>query len=372
MNAPEITPQSSLKSSLPPAIEVETVWHYGNINVETDQAGDLYIDNALVQSLAQGQGAKLRVLTGFHSLELHTADDVHKQEVTLATDQTVTAKFVFGLPLQSAASKAVYQPKSRLDLVFVEGGTFAMGDSTAEAQSNEKPVHQMEIGSFYISKYEITQKQWQDVMEVNPAYFKGEYLPVERISWYDAIEFCNTLSQKEGLTPVYTLNDDKVDTNNLCAADNLKLTIIANFSADGYRLPTEAEWEFAARGGIQSSGYKYCAANDIEQAAWYDSNSEGKTHSVGRKLANELGIYDMSGSVWEWCWDWYGSDYYSNYYHHNQSKYPAGPISGEQRVLRGGSWITDAEHCRISYRYSDKPNNNIYAEYGLRPVRVVK
>ena len=162
------------------------------------------------------------------------------------------------------------------NMVFVQGGSFQMGSNNG--QSDEKPVHSVTVSDFYIVKYEVTQKEWRDIMGSNPSKWKGDNLPVEKVSWDDVQTFIKKLNAKTGLN---------------------------------YRLPTEAEWEYAARGGNKSNGYKYSGSNDIGSVAWYASNSGSKTHSVGQKKPNELGIYDMTGNVWEWCNDWYG-DYSSS------------------------------------------------------------
>ena len=232
---------------------------------------------------------------------------------------------------------------------YVQGGSFMMGSND---YSDEKPIHEVSVSSFYISKYEITQKEWQEVMGSNPSYFKGDKLPVENISWYDAIEYCNKRSIKEGLKPCYSGSGANIS---------------CDWTANGYRLPTEAEWEYAARGGKKSKGYKYSGSDDIKKVAWYKSNSGSKTHPVGENQANELGIYDMSGNVWEWCWDWYSSDYYSK----SPSSNPRGPSSGEKRVLRGGSWSSYDCYCRVANRFDDDPDYRYY-DFGLRILRAIQ
>ena len=205
------------------------------------------------------------------------------------------------------------------EMVLVEGGTFRMGatsEQEVEAKSNEKPVHSVTLSSYYIGKTEVTQALWQAVMGSNPSYFKGADLPVECVSWDDCQGFIKKL-------------------NSLTGRD--------------FRLPTEAEWEFACRGGNNSRGYKYSGSNDIDNVAWYDGNSGDQTHPVGTKASNELGIYDMSGNVWEWCSDWY-ADYTS----HSQTN-PKGPRSGSDRVNRGGSWYGNAGDCRPSSRGGYSP-----------------
>ena len=206
-------------------------------------------------------------------------------------------------------------------MVGVEGGTFTMG-ATSEQGSNadddEKPAHHVTVSSFAIGQTEVTQELWQAVMGNNPSYFKGAKRPVESVSWNDCQAFITKLNQLTGKK---------------------------------FRLPTEAEWEYAARGGKNSKGYKYAGSNTIDDVAWYENNadyvSDRGTRPIAQKQPNELGLYDMSGNVWEWCQDWYGSSYYSN----SPQTNPTGPSSGSYRVDRGGSWDSNARGCRVSYRY---------------------
>ncbi|WP_337810547.1 formylglycine-generating enzyme family protein [Prevotella sp.] len=206
-----------------------------------------------------------------------------------------------------------------IDMVRVEAGTFTMG-ATPEMENpwdGEKPTHQVTLtNDYYIGKYEVTQALWQAVMSNNPSYFKGDNLPVEKVSWNDCQEFISKLNTITGKT---------------------------------FRLPTEAEWEYAARGGKKSKGYQYSGSNNLSDVAWYEDNSGNKTHAVGSKQANELGIYDMSGNVWEWCQDWYGK------YSSSSQTNPTGANSGSNRVRRGGGWGGNAWICRSSYRYSYAP-----------------
>ena len=208
------------------------------------------------------------------------------------------------------------------EMVGVEGGTFRMGatsEQEGEANSNEKPVHSVTLSSYYIGKTEVTQALWQAVMGSNPSYFKGADLPVECVSWDDCQGFIKKL-------------------NSLTGRD--------------FRLPTEAEWEFACRGGNNSCGYKYSGSNDIDNVAWYGDNSFGGIRPVGTKAPNELGIYDMSGNVWEWCSDWYAD--YTSYSQTNHT----GPQSGSDRVLRGSCCIFNgARLFRSSYRTCINPSN---------------
>jgi formylglycine-generating enzyme required for sulfatase activity len=199
----------------------------------------------------------------------------------------------------------------KVEVVYVEGGTFTMGCTDGNCFSNELPEHQVTLSPFKISKYLITQKQWEDVMEYNPSYHKGDDLPVENVSWYDIEVFVKRLN---GITGNY------------------------------YCLPTEAQWEFAARGGKESKGYIYSGSDDIDEVAWYN---ESQTYPVGKKAPNELGIYDMSGNVDEWCYDLFG--YYSDVPQND----PTGAVTGYDRVIRGGNYSNGyAFYCRVSTRHS--------------------
>ncbi len=231
-------------------------------------------------------------------------------------------------------------------MVYVEGGTFQMG-STSGA-SDEKPIHSVTVSSFWIGKYEVTQGEWESVMGSNPSKFKGSNKPVEQVSWYDCVKYCNAKSRADGREECYSIDSTTVK---LLSGKN------------GYRLPTEAEWEYAARGGDKSQGYTYSGSDNLSSVGWHDENSGYTTHEVGAKLPNELGIYDMSGNVWEWCWDWYSSSYPST----SQTN-PTGATSGSCRVIRGGCYYYDARNCRSADRDYSAPTDSGY-DIGLRLVR---
>jgi formylglycine-generating enzyme required for sulfatase activity len=206
-------------------------------------------------------------------------------------------------------------------MVYVAGGTFQMGSNRGD--SDEKPVHTVTVSSFWMDKTEVTQAEYRKVMGKNPSKFSGcDGCPVEQVSWHDA----NTYAKKVGK-----------------------------------RLPTEAEWEYAARGGNKSKGYKYSGGNDLDAVGWYNNNSGRKTHPVAQKQPNELGLYDMSGNLWEWCSDWYG-DYSSS----TQTD-PQGPNSGGYRVRRSGSWDYLDSDCRVAYRTGTNPDGR-YSHIGFRLV----
>ncbi len=237
------------------------------------------------------------------------------------------------------------------NMSLVQGGIFTMGDSVYAS-----PMHAVTVNSFFISKTEVTQKQYKAIMESNPSNFSvvGENAPVEGITWFDCISYCNKLSVIDGKTPCYSIG------GNTNPSDWMSGIVDCDFKANGYRLPTEAEWEFAAKGGEKSLGYTYCGDNAIDDAAWYLSNSGNTTHRVSTKIANELGLYDMSGNVWEWCWDWYG-----NYSSTVQSN-PIGIPGGSYRVLRGGSYFCSyAFNCLPVFRADSDPDNKYY-DVGFR------
>ena len=218
-------------------------------------------------------------------------------------------------------------------MIAVQGGIFTMGctsEQGSDCGSDESPSHRVTLSGYCIGETEVTQALWKAVMGGNPSSFKGDNLPVEQVSWDDVQVFIRKLNALTGKT---------------------------------FRLPTEAEWEYAARGGSWSLGYKYSGGSTLGDVAWYDGNSGSKTHPVGTKAPNELGLYDMSGNVWEWCSDWIGS--YSSVSQTN----PRGPSSGSYRVLRGGGWHFSSGCCRVSNRSTGSPVNRSYG-IGFRLVLV--
>lgn len=273
---------------------------------------------------------------GNHEVELHRDGKSTKKTIIVSQSGTENVlHLAFGLSPQWKAgiSPSTKQILQRLidNMIKVEGGTFMMGATSSrsrnsslnydsDAQSDESPVHSVRLSDFSIGKYEVTQEEWEAVMGNNPSYSKGANKPVEQVSWNDCQEFIKKLNLLTGLQ---------------------------------FRLPTEAEWEYAARGGNKSKGYKYSGSNNIGDVAWYCDNSSSTTHQVGTKQPNELGIYDMSGNVYEWCSDWYSGSYYSS----SPSTNPTGPSTGSGRVSRGGGWGNLAQYCRVSIRNSFFPGS---------------
>jgi formylglycine-generating enzyme required for sulfatase activity len=245
--------------------------------------------------------------------------------------------------------------------VLVEGGTFTMGDT--DGASDEKPTHKVTFTyNFYIGKYEVTFDEYDAFCSAtgkskpnDQGWGRGSR-PVINVTWWDAIDYCNWLSEKEKLPKAYDSNGNLLDKDGRVTTDITKVL--------GYRLPTEAEWEFAARGGNKSRGYQYAGSSTVGDVAWYDSNSGGKTQEVGKKAPNELGIYDMSGNVWEWCSDWYGN------YSSSAQTNPYNSTAGSYRVYRGGSWRNFATSTRVAFRGGDSPTAANY-RLGFRIARTV-
>ena len=306
---------------------------YGDADISSSPAmADIYIDGT-----KRGQTPQLidQLLIGQHQLRLSKqgyAD--YSGTININEGETASVNATMNKAANNAAEQqqAINMPRDEyvslrktitvgnvsFNMIRVDGGTFMMGATSEQEipKNNEKPVHQVTLSPYYIGETEVTQELWQAVMGKNPSKFKGSQQPVERVNWEDCLKFIDKLNKKTGLQ---------------------------------FRMPTEAEWEFAARGGGNSQGFQYSGSNNLADVAWYTDNSNLSTHAVKSKQSNELGIYDMSGNVWEWCQDRYRS------YNSGSQTNPTGPSSGSYRVIRGGSWLNFAGICRVAYRDGSTP-----------------
>jgi formylglycine-generating enzyme required for sulfatase activity len=261
-------------------------------------------------------------------------------------------------------------------LAFAQGGSFSMG--TGDGPGNEQPAHKVTVSSFFIGKNELTVgeyrrfinatgyrstaekhggiwilngQNWERKPEVswdNPNFTQDDKHPVSGISWYDAIAYCNWLSRWEELDPAYSIE------GNFDPQDWMTGKVACDFTANGYRLPTEAEWEYAARGADKGRGYKFSGSSEMDSVGWCKGNADNRTHPSGSKAPNELGIHDMSGNLWEWCWDWYDNRYYEK----SPASEPKGPDKGLSRVFRGGSWMETDDFCHVTSRLHLDPEGS--------------
>ena len=305
----------------------------GNLSVNFKPFGsDVYVDGVKV-----GQSPRVfnGVLVGNHNVEIRKSGyATSRQTVTISEGQTASISGSLTSTASTSSTNALSSNSSspsgntitipvkngiNIGMIKVGAGSFDMGATPemGNPYEDEKPVHRVTLtNDYYIGKYEVTQALWQAVMGSIPSKFKGNNLPVENVSWDDCQDFVSKLNAMTGKK---------------------------------FRLPTEAEWEYAARGGKKSRGYQYSGSNTLGDVAWYGDNSGSKTHAVGTKQPNELGIYDMTGNVWEWCQDWKGS------YSSSPQTNPTGAASGSNCVLRGGSWYNSAKRCRASCRIGITP-----------------
>ncbi len=324
----------------------------GSIGIAAVSAGALYLDGKLMGNVPVGSARLDSVAVGMRNLELRYPDGKSETRlVTVESDQTVAAAFTYFVqPSKSDGAPA---------MVLVGGGVFTMGDTAGGGRIDERPLHPVTLSSFYIARTEVTEAEFEAIMGFNPSKQKGSDLPVEQVTWYEAVTYCNELSRSGGLQEVYKISDVRKDA----AGNTISAIVVMDRASNGYRLPTEAEWEYASRGGRQSHGYQYSGGNDVGAVAWYYDNAAGTPHRAGTKQPNELGIFDLSGNVWEWCWDWYGP------YSSASVTNPEGALPhGDTRVVRGGSWVGVADVTRSSSRSALPPTVRSDA-VGFRVVR---
>ena len=303
----------------------------GSLNVNFDPLdANVYLDGKLV---GKSPNIFSEILVGKHSIKI-TKDGFADYEGEVSVLDNQQTSVVGKLQKAQPAVEEVPDNKNltflvqgvKFTLVKVQGGTFTMGATSEQgndAESDERPAQQVTLSDYYIGQTEVTQALWEAVMGRNPSEFKGDSLPVEQVSW----EECQTFIKK------------------------LNSLLSNQLGGKRFALPTEAQWEFAARGGMESKGYKYAGSNQLSALAWSESNSNRSTHPVAQKQPNELGLYDMSGNVYEWCSDWYGD------YSIAEKMNPKGPNRGSYRVIRGGAWCHNAGCCRVSYRANYLPTN---------------
>lgn len=331
LNACSIEAKSLKKGEVFRSLDRED-WLYkikgGVIEVISKNELEVTVDGKIILARYDFKGDKLRVVANIKGTEMVVYYLLTEEGLKDEKSGEIYYSKAGLAALEEKRKRAEEEKRKELEktMVSVKGGCYQMGDTFGDGESNEKPVHEVCVNDYYMGKYEVTQGQWKAIMGNNPSHFKdcGDNCPVENVSWNDIQDFIRKLNEK--ITP-----------------------LSKGGSKGGYRLPTEAEWEYAARSGGKSE--KYSGGNDIDSVAWYDKNSGSKTHPVGQKAANGLGLYDMSGNVWERVNDWYDNDYYKN----SPKDNPRGPGSATHRVLRGGGWDFDAWVTRAAYRLWNNP-----------------
>jgi len=264
-----------------------------------------------------------------------------------------------GTPSKPAAAPAEPQ-KPLIEMLSIPGGTYRMGSTRETGLLNEMPAHQVTLPDFLLAQYEVTQGQYFEITGLRPSSCKTnpesraiegwKSLPVEMVNWYEAIIFCNKLSIKEKLNPAYRVNGsvNPSDWGDVPTDDTSKWSVEWVSDANGFRLPTEAEWEYTARGGTNTAN-RFAGSNNADEVAWYYENSATMSHEIGKKAPNELNLYDMSGNVMEWCWDWQGP------YTAGAQENPRGPTSSLYKIIRGGSWSYAVNYCNVAYRHLNYP-----------------
>jgi formylglycine-generating enzyme required for sulfatase activity len=331
-----------------------TYQQLGSISIMTATAGTLTVTGIGVNQSATlstgGSWNKGDLLPGSYTVTMRYSDG-RSESKTLSITNGQVAAVDFTYKSTAAVSS---------NMVRIQGGTFTMGSPASEANRLSNEVqHQVTVTSFYIGKYQVTQKEWQDLMgttvqqqrdKADPSWRmrgEGDDYPMYYVNWYEAVEYCNARSRHEGLTPAYTV---------------VSGTVTLNRSANGYRLPTEAEWEYACRAGTTTP---YSSGSSVNNAGWYN-NSGSTAHLVGTKQANPLGLYDMHGNVWEWCWDWFGP--YSSGAQTDPMGVSSNVSAGAARVVRGGSWRDSGQILRSAFRGSYIPSGRD-GDVGFRLLR---
>ncbi len=308
----------------------------------------MYQDVTMIEITSTLAGAEIHYTTDGSRPELNS--NRYTSPFAISKSMTIRArafKMDYNPSEVSCHTFEIIMPLDMASMIYVPAGYYLMGSQNGF--DDERPVHEVYVSAYYLSDRPVTQFEWQQLMGSNPSntnYGIGSNYPINNVSWIDALKYCNKRSIQEGLTPCYMINQE-VNPDNWPSnyPYSVWYSMECNWSADGYRLPTEAEREFAARGSNQSQSYNYAGSNNIEGVAWYFNNSNGTSHPVAMKNPNELGIFDMSGNVWEWCWDTYVS-----YYSSDTQVNPTGPEANFYKVVRGGCWGNPEMSCRVSAR----------------------
>jgi formylglycine-generating enzyme required for sulfatase activity len=360
----------------------ENQWTDGNISTSGGQQWFMFTATASTQYIQVSFGTLTDLYVQFYDSTGSTvgySESLYSSTYANFTFRSLTSGQKYYLKVTSYSGNGTYQivfntPSSfpstidPIEMIYVPGGSFQMGSNNS-LDYDASPPHTVTLTGFYMGKYEVTQAQWQAVMGTtiqqlqtaalggSTYYGRGDNYPVYYVSWYDALVFCNKLSIVEGLTPAYRISGS-TDPSSWGRSNPTWDAVEVVSGSTGYRLPTEAQWEYAARGGNGSPGdYTYSGSNAVDDVAWYEDNIPSQTpgnsgygtQPVGTKQPNGLGIYDMSGNVGEWCWDWYGN------YPSTEQTNPVGASSGSRRVLRGGSWGSTAQDVRSAHRSSVTP-----------------
>lgn len=323
-------------------------------------AGYTFAVNARVAAWGEGNQTINLEAWGSPDLSIYTAGDY-------VCEIWYNGRMIFSQSFTMLAQPLInrqFEVKSiPFNMVAVRGGSFVMGGDIAgkKCKFNARPAHSVRLTDFYISESEVTQELYHAVMRENPSMHLGDSLPVENVSWYEAILFCNRLSEMLGYIPCYVILENEIDKNNRNREDTLRYAVYINPRSNGFRLPTEAEWEYAAKGGDKARANQYSGTDDYTMW-WNFRTSKGEPHPVATSRPNKLGIYDMCGSLSEWCYDMYGK------YDANITDNPTGAVVGKYRVVRGGNWLSLPYRCRVNRRSFSSAN--AYGELiGLRIVK---
>ena len=344
-------PETSAQPTLAPIVNSHS-FGKGGLIVQSGADGDIYLGGEYLQSIKEDQTRKIKnIPAGEYSLEFFNRYAGIRKDIVLGSGNMESVNI----------SNAELIPYAH-DMVFLAGGSFFLGSQFIDRPEHERPRHEVWLSPFLIGCTEVTQSLWQSVMGSNPSVRSAANLPVTNVHWYEVLDFCNKLSLKEGFAPCYKINKHFPDANNVGDFDSLRYSVYFNREANGYRLPTEAEWEYAARSGDSANRLQYSGSNRINDVAWYDGNSEKKLQEVAKKQANAFELYDMSGNVLEWCWDWWGP------YNEEEAENPTGATSGTYRVIRGGGWMSQPDLCICTSRGGNSPHASA-KDLGFRLVR---